>query len=53
MLEGDFTLTKTGLEMGVTIGGGDAKGGKNTHLLVIMNVRLFQKIGLLGLMNQT
>ena len=34
--------------MGVTIG-----GGKNTHLLVIMRVRLSQKIGLLDLTNRT
>ena len=39
--------------MGVTIGGDAAKSGKNTHLLVIMRVRLLQKIGLLDLTNRT
>ena len=39
--------------MGVTIGVDDAKSGKNTHLLVVMRVRLLQIIGLLDLTNQT
>ena len=39
--------------MGVIIGGDSAKSGKNTHLLVVMRVRLSQKIGLLDLMNWT
>ena len=33
--------------MGVKIGGDAAKIGKNTHLLVIMCVRISQKIGLI------
>ena len=37
--------------MGVTIGVDADKSGKNTHLLVVMRVRLFQKIGLLNLTN--
>ena len=37
--------------MGVTIGYDAEKIGKNTHLLVIMRVRLSQKIGLLNLTN--
>ena len=37
--------------MGVTIGGDAAKIGMNTHLLVVMRVRLSQKIGLLDLEN--
>ena len=39
--------------MGVTIGYDAAKSVKNTHLLVIMRVRLLQKIGLLDLTNRT
>ena len=39
--------------MGVTIGDDAAKSGKNTHLLVIMHVRLSQKIGLLDLKDRT
>ena len=38
--------------MGVTIGCNAEKIGKNTYLLVIMRVRLSQKIGLLDLTNQ-
>ena len=45
--------TKIGLEIRVIIGVDDAKSGKTTHLLVIMRVRLSQKIGLLDLTNQT
>ena len=46
-------IFKTVLAMGVTIGGNSAKSGKNTILLVIMHVRLSQKISLLDLKNQT
>ena len=35
--------------MGVLIGGDTAKNGNNTNLLLIMRVRLLQKIGLLDL----
>ena len=35
--------------MGVTIGVDAAKSGKNTHFLVIINVRSLQKIGPLNL----
>ena len=35
--------------MGVTIGGDYSKIGKNTHLLVIMRMRLSQKIGQIDL----
>ena len=38
--------------MGVKIGGDDAKSGKNTNLLVIMYVRLSQKISLHNFPNQ-
>ena len=37
----------------VTVGGDAAKICKNTRLLVIMRVRLLQKIGLHNLTNQT
>ena len=37
--------------MGVTIGCDAAKSGKNTHLLVVIRMRIFQKIGLLDLTN--
>ena len=47
VLEGECKSTKIGLAMGVTFGGDAAKSGKNTHLLVLMRVRLPQKIGLL------
>ena len=46
-------IYKNVLAMGVTIGGDAAKSGKNTHLLVIMRVRLSQNIGLLDLKNRT
>ena len=39
--------------MGVTIGGDAAKSGKKPHSLVVIPVRLSQKIGLLDLINQT
>ena len=45
--------TKIGPAMGVTIGGGAAKIGKNTHLLVVIHVRLSQKIGPLNMTNRT
>ena len=53
VLEGGRKFTKIGIAMGATIGDADAKRGKNTHLLVIMRVRISQKIGLHNLMNQT
>ena len=53
MLEGDRKSKKIGPEMGVTIGGDAAKSGNNTHLLVVMRVRLSQKIGLINLTNCT
>ena len=40
LLEGAKIYTKTGLEMGVAIGSDAEKSSKNTHLLVIMCVRL-------------
>ena len=43
---------KNGLAMGVTIGGDAEKSGNNTHLLVIMRVRLSQKISLLDMTNR-
>ena len=46
-------IYKIGLEMGGTIGGDDAKNAKNSHLLVIMCMRVLQKIGLLDLINRT
>ena len=39
--------------MGVKIGGDAAKSDKNTHLLVIIRVRLLDIIGLLDLVNWT
>ena len=39
--------------MEVKIGGDAGKIGKNTHLVVIMRVRLSQKIGLHNLKNRT
>ena len=39
--------------MGVTIGGDAEKSDKNTHLLVIMRMRLSQKFGLLDLTNRS
>ena len=46
-------IYKNGLAMGVIIGGDAAKSGKSTHLLVVTNMRLLHKIGLLELKNQT
>ena len=45
-------IYKFGLAMEVKIVGGAAKSGKNTHLLVVICVRLFHKIGLLNLTNR-
>ena len=42
-------IYKIGLAIGVAIGGDAAKSDKKTHLLVLMRVRLSQKIGLLDL----
>ena len=53
VLEGGYNYTKIGLAMGVKIGDGAAKSGNNAYLLVIMCVRLLQKIGLLDLTNRT
>ena len=39
--------------MGVIIGVDAAKIGRNNHLLVIIRMRLLQKIGLLNLKNRT
>ena len=39
--------------MGVKMGGDAAKSGKNTHLLVLIRVRLSHNIGLLDLTNRT
>ena len=39
--------------MGLTIRSDAAKNGKNTNLLVVMRVRLSQKIGLINLSNLT
>ena len=46
MLEGDRRYTRNGLEMGVKNWGDAEKSGKNTHLIVIMRVKLSQKIGM-------
>ena len=51
VLEGGRKYTKIGLAMGVKIGGDAAESGKETHLLVMMHVRLLQKIGILDLGN--
>ena len=53
VLEGGHKFSKIGLAMGLKIEGGAAKSGKNTHLLVIICMRLSQKMGLLDFMNQT
>ena len=52
VLEGARKSTKIGLAMGVTTGSDAAKSGKKTHLLVVMRVRLSQKIGLIDLTNR-
>ena len=46
MLEGGHKISKIEPAMGVTIGGDAVKIGKNTHLLVMLRVRLLHKIGL-------
>ena len=53
MLEGEHKSTKIGLAMGAIIGSDAAKSGKKNHLLVVMGVRLLQKIGLIDLKNRT
>ena len=53
MLKGGRKYSKIGIAMGMKIGDYAAKSGKNTHLLVIINARLLQKIGLRNLMNKT
>ena len=45
VFEGGHKSTKIELTVGVTIGGDAAKSGKNTHLLVIMCVRISHKNG--------
>ena len=52
MLEGGLKSIKIGLAMGVKIGGDAEISVKITHLLVVMHVRLSQKIGLLDLTNR-
>ena len=52
MLKGGHKYVKIGLNMGVKIGGGAEKVGKNTNLLVIMRTRLSQKIGLHNFTNR-
>ena len=37
--------------MGVTIGGDSTKGVNNSHMLVIMRMRIPEKVGLLDLSN--
>ena len=46
-------IYKIGIVMGVKIGGDADKSGNDTHLLVVMHVRLLQKIGPLDLTNRT
>ena len=53
VLEEGRKYTNIRLATGATIEGDAEKSGKNTHLLVIMCVRLSQKIGLLDLKNWT
>ena len=53
VLEGGRKSEKNGLARGVKIDGDATKSCKNTHLLVIMCVRLSKKIGLHNLTNQT
>ena len=53
MLEGGRKLFKYWNSNGVIIGVADTKSDKNTYLLVIIHVRLFQKIVLDNLMGQT
>ena len=51
--KGATNLQKNGLAMGVSIPGDAEKSGKNIPLLVIMQVRVSQNIGLLDLTNRT
>ena len=53
VLEGGRKFATNILAMWVTIGGDVTKNGKNTHLLVIILIRLSQKIGLIDLKNRT
>ena len=53
MLEGGRKFIKSGIAMGATIMSDAGKSGKNTHLLVVMCVRLLHKIGLHNLTNRT
>ena len=53
MMEGGWKYAKNGPAMGVMIGSDAAKSGKNTNLLLIMRVRLSQRIGLHNLTNRT
>ena len=53
MLERERKSTKIGLAMEVKIGIDGIKSVKNTYLLVIMRVKLSQKIGMLDLTNRT
>ena len=53
VLEGEHKSKKNGIVTVVTIGGDATKSGKNTHLLVVMRVRILQKMGLLDLKNRT
>ena len=51
LLEGRFKIVKIGLAMRVKIVISTAKSGKKTNLLVIMRVKILQKIGLQYLTN--
>ena len=53
MLEGGHKSTNIVLALGLTIGGDAEKIVKNTCLLVIMHVRLSQKMGEQNLTNHT
>ena len=53
VLERGQKSKKLGLELGVTIGGDAVKISRDTHLLVIIRVRLLHKISLLDLTNWT
>ena len=52
MLEGDRKSTKVRISMGVIIRDYADKGGNNTHLVVIMHLRLSQNISIPDLTNQ-
>ena len=53
VLEGAHKSTNIGLSMRTKIGSDATKSGNNTNLLVIIRVRLSQKIGHLDLTNRT